>query len=276
MLVCPDGWDSYPDHDRVPKGPVSLVRCGQCPYCRNRRRWAWFGRLTLEHIAHGQVGRFLTLTYAEDPGELDYRDFQLFMKRWRYHYGRCAFFAIGEYGERYGRGHWHCLLFGQAQQYYGEHEFGGAHFPGNKAWDKGYSYDGGVTPKSIGYVAGYILKRQPPGRRPISRGSGPGLETLRALGVEAALRHGALPAWPGYFSISKKQFPLIDGGLAAFQAAYLDAGGKPPLTLSPDDRSTVAFEQLREGSRDQAESHAVRTANLKGRSGLGQVPRGSL
>ena len=92
-------------------GLSSLVRCGRCRYCRVRRKQQWLGRILLERRSH-TAARFLTLTYAEDPGILDVSDLQKFLKRYRDHYGECRYFAVGEYGERNGRGHWHLLIFG--------------------------------------------------------------------------------------------------------------------------------------------------------------------
>ena len=89
----------------------ALVRCGQCRMCRTRRKQAWVGRLLLEARDH-KAARFLTLTYAVEPGKLEYSDFQKFMKRYRVIYGPCRFFAVGEYGSKTFRGHWHVLIFG--------------------------------------------------------------------------------------------------------------------------------------------------------------------
>lgn len=60
---------------------------------------------------------FLTLTYAEDQlpegGTLVPRHLQLFFKKLRkiVEPSRIRFFAVGEYGSRTGRPHYHCALF---------------------------------------------------------------------------------------------------------------------------------------------------------------------
>lgn len=64
------------------------------------------------------------MTYAKDPGVLDYRDFQLFMKRYREDAAERKlvpprFFVVGEYGGLNGRGHYHCILFGHKAERYG-------------------------------------------------------------------------------------------------------------------------------------------------------------
>lgn len=59
---------------------------------------------------------FATLTYDDEhlpaDGSLNYVHFQLFMKRARKHYGAFRFFMCGEYGETFGRPHYHALFFG--------------------------------------------------------------------------------------------------------------------------------------------------------------------
>lgn len=215
-------------------GLLSQVRCGQCLGCRIRRKQSWVGRLRLEHLCH-LYSRFITLTYAEDPGILDYGDFQLFMKRYREHYGPCRFFAVGEYGEKNKRGHWHVVVFGHAPERRG-------HWKDNLAWSHGYSYDGNVTPASIGYVAGYVLKggddRE---HRPLTRCSlrpGIGFDRIRAM-ARAAVPVG-LSSWPRSYRIGGRWYPLCDGGLAAFKVEYLESGGVPFSDRSPITRDLAA------------------------------------
>lgn len=215
-------------------GLLSQVRCGQCLGCRIRRKQAWVGRLRLEHLCHLH-SRFITLTYREDPGVLRYVDFQLFMKRYRESYGPCRFFAIGEYGDKNRRGHWHALIFGHAQEWRG-------HWKDNTAWSAGFSYDGNVTVQSIGYVAGYVLKQgDDNAHKPITRCSlrpGIGFSRIRSMAVRAA--EIGITGWPSSYRIGGRYYPLCDGGLAAFKTEYLESGGKPLGEFSPVARDLVA------------------------------------
>lgn len=93
----------------------AIVRCGQCTPCLIRRKQQWVGRLRFENQSHVS-SRFLTLTYRDAPDTLDVTDLQLFAKRYRYHYGKTRFFAVGEYGGRSGRPHWHVISFGIAPE----------------------------------------------------------------------------------------------------------------------------------------------------------------
>ena len=228
-----------------------MVRCGRCKYCRIRRKQAWVGRLRLELQDH-RAARFLTLTYAEDPGELSPEDLQLFLKRYRRDRTPCRFFAVGEYGEKSGRGHWHALIFGHPPQALG-------HLQGLSEWPHGYAYDGEVNAKSIGYVAGYTMKGAREGDlHPIVRMSlrpGIGFRALERAGSAYARSLGGrqAPIWPSALTIGGKRYPLSEGGLLAFQRAFLDSGGSEPTDLTPEQRHAVALTVLGEfGTRIEA------------------------
>lgn len=214
-------------------GLLSQVRCGQCLGCRIRRKQSWVGRLRLEQLCHLH-SRFITLTYAVDPGVLDYRDFQLFMKRYRESYGPCRFFAVGEYGERNARGHWHAIIFGHPQEVRGHWKC--------DAWTHGFSYDGECNVKTIGYVAGYVMKGgDDVAHRKITRCSlrpGIGFDRVRAMAREAA-RIG-ICAWPTSYRIGGRYYPLCDGGLACFKTEYAECGGVPLRDSTPMGRDLTA------------------------------------
>lgn len=236
-----------------PDGLVDMVRCGRCRPCRIRRKESWIGRLHLEFIDNHKVGRFVTLTYAEDPGKLNVEDLQKFMKRYRYYYGPCRYFAVGEYGDQTERGHWHVIIFGHAPKVIG-------HWKDNAAWSLGFSYDGECNHASMRYVAAYCFKDNVRGsdRRPLMRQSlrpAIGYGRIAAMAVEAA--KVGVEAWPTEYRISGRKFPVCDGGLRLFMREYLNAGGSPPVTLSPEDRHAVAVVRLAEwGSRIQVQRQA--------------------
>lgn len=206
----------------------SEVACGQCRSCRLRRKLGWVGRLLLENRDH-RISRFITLTYAEDPGVLDYYHFQLFMKRYRKEFGNVRFFVVGEYGGKTGRGHYHAILFGHAP------EVRGFSVSLRKVWDYGFCFDGTVTKDSIGYVAGYCFKENyREGKVPFVRMSlkpGIGMDRIAEMGERASVV--GLSAWPSSYSIGGKNYPLCQGGLARFQLAYLESGGLPPTISNP-------------------------------------------
>lgn len=140
---------------------VAEYGCGQCMPCRINRRRLWTGRLLLESGLHEQ-SLFVTLTYGDEAlpegGSLRKRDVQLFLKRLR---RLCAekirFYAVGEYGSKRGRPHYHLVLFGISGC------FGiGKHVKCDcvicRAWPWGLVHVGIVEPASAAYVAKYTLK----------------------------------------------------------------------------------------------------------------------
>lgn len=237
-------------------GLVDRVRCGRCRYCRLRRKMAWVGRMRLELAAHAH-GRFLTLTYAADPGELDVGDLQRFMKRYRHHYGECRYFAVGEYGEARGRGHWHVIVFGHQAQVRGR-------WPNNRAWSEGFSYDGVATPASIAYCAGYVLKGKVHGREPVTMQSlRPGIGFGQIEKMARACVGRGIASWPTFYFVEGSKYPLCEGGLLCFIRAYTNAGGRPPELLTPEERSAVAKAELCEwGSRIRDERTAAMASRL--------------
>jgi len=120
---------------------------------------------------------FITLTYNDEwlpeDWSLDVSVFQRFMKRLRNRFGSgIRFFHCGEYGDRYGRPHYHAIIFGMDFDDKREHktEKNGTILYTSKIlsslWadpDTGLTYGhaiiGDVTFESSAYVARYILKK---------------------------------------------------------------------------------------------------------------------
>lgn len=90
------------------------VGCGKCLPCLSNKRNDWIFRLTQEYRA-SSTAQFVTLTYNEKfcPDGLCKSHLQKFFKRLRKHdpKNRIRYFAVGEYGSKYGRPHYHILLF---------------------------------------------------------------------------------------------------------------------------------------------------------------------
>lgn len=84
--------------------------------CRITRRQEWTARILLESRLH-YASFFITLTYSDEHlpenGSLRKSDLQNFVKRLRKNTGRkLRYFAVGEYGTRTGRAHYHAIIFG--------------------------------------------------------------------------------------------------------------------------------------------------------------------
>lgn len=145
-----------------------MLPCGQCVGCRLERSRQWALRCVHESKMH-KDNCFITLTYATEhlppDSSLHYPDFQKFMKRLRKKYGEgIRFYMCGEYGENFGRPHFHACLFGHnftdlklwketnGQKLYRSKEL-------EQLWPFGHSSVGSVTFESAAYVARYIMKK---------------------------------------------------------------------------------------------------------------------
>lgn len=145
-----------------------LLPCGICILCRQEQARQAAVRITHEATLHDQ-NCFLTLTYNEQSipqdGGLNYQHLTDFWKRLRYHYGKLSYYAVGEYGDKTNRPHYHACVFG--------HDF----FEGavvikeephrlwtnarlNQAWGLGHVAIGTLDHNTASYTTGYILKKQ--------------------------------------------------------------------------------------------------------------------
>jgi len=145
------------------------VPCGQCSGCRLERSRQWAVRCHHEASLY-ENNSFITLTYNNDhlpaDGSLSVRELQLFMKRLRKKFGsKIRYYACGEYGDNFGRPHYHACLFNhdftdktiwkQSREHplYRSAEL-------EKIWPYGFSSIGEVTFESAAYVARYIMKKR--------------------------------------------------------------------------------------------------------------------
>lgn len=152
------------------------VPCGRCIGCRIEYARQWAVRC-MHEAKVTEENMFITLTYDDDSmpwvcdevgllrRTLSKRDIQNFLKRLRKMVApkRIRYLISGEYGETFGRPHYHGIIFG--------HEFADKKLLRNgtnklytsdqlqEAWGNGFSNFGGVTFDSANYVAKYVLKK---------------------------------------------------------------------------------------------------------------------
>lgn len=228
--------------------------CGRCLSCRINRGQAWSARLSRE-LPYWNDARFITLTYDDDhlpPGNtLVKRDIQLFNKRLRkdIEERRIKYYVVGEYGERFGRAHYHGIYFGLSADDYDVIK---------NAWNKGIIDLGTVTEYSINYVTAYITKKlwgdvgkevykdkEPPFSM-MSKGLGERwlndnkVQLLQYLGIK---RRGKVLPMPRYYYVKlrEKDIPdeLVDY-LVKLRGAERDAAmecrGLGPLELAEEAR----------------------------------------
>ena len=146
------------------------ISCKQCTGCRQEYARQWAMR-NIHEASLWLNNIFITLTYNDqnlpEHNILVKKDFQDFMKRLRKYKkantkNPIRFFHCGEYGEKFGRPHYHAILFNT--------NFNDRKpIPGQKnlttsdtlkkLWGKGHVSIGDVTFQSASYVAGYVQKK---------------------------------------------------------------------------------------------------------------------
>lgn len=255
--------------------------CGQCLFCRINQRREWVSRLLLETACH-ESNQFITLTYNEQelpkqlipgrpttaalnrhpaigaqPGTLSKTDLQRFFKRLR-KIGTFRYYAVGEYGEKLGRPHYHALLFGSD---FTDEEL-------SAAWKHGHVHQGEVTAASIQYCVEYLIKyrtkrdelldlRREPEFGVMSRNPGIGTfsigEIRKSILSSSPLPNGTLLI-PDTFRLGGKEQPmpryirrqLEDEGFVSSRAALRDAYHDPEEMQALFARSKVALDVYEE------------------------------
>jgi hypothetical protein len=155
-----------------------LVPCSKCNLCRDKKKREWSFRAICENVYSTSQPLFITCTY--NPRHLPKHgvfkeEFQLFMKRIRTNLTRkgidssnIRYFAVGEYGHKSGRPHYHAIFW----------SFPSEHFPNitavlhfiEKCWrvpTGEYLSDGTPVTDSLGFclvkpcdkgVISYVMK----------------------------------------------------------------------------------------------------------------------
>lgn len=135
----------------MPDSTPLALPCGTCVGCRATRAQHWALRCHLESLEHERTS-IATLTYdnANLPTTLEKGHFQLWIKRLRKaNKDRFRYFACGEYGERYGRPHYHAILFGLP------HDSDSI----DRSWQLGLTHTDNVSTEAINYVTNYTTKK---------------------------------------------------------------------------------------------------------------------
>lgn len=134
------------------------VPCGKCYDCKMTIVSQWAFRIQ-EQEKTALTSLFVTLTYENPPISkngfmtLVKSDLQKFFKRLRQHhkeknidYGPIKYFAVGEYGSKRQRPHYHIILLNAHPELV------------NDSWKLGFVDHGTVTGKSIAYTLKYVMK----------------------------------------------------------------------------------------------------------------------
>lgn len=244
--------------------------CGRCYFCRIKRAKEWTHRIILETMLH-EENSFVTLTYNDEHlpegGTLDKRQLQLFFKRLRKAIApkKIRYFAVGEYGGRFGRPHYHIALFGYPACYQpGVSRRESCVCPTcsriARAWTdaKGVSLGfisvGTLEPASAAYVAKYATKSMEEGDKDVKVDAGrtlpfscqslkPGIGERYTDDIVAGLISSGrtnIEDIPSYLSHGKIRRPI---------GRYLRNRIRERLGISKDDATRYAYKKLDEEMR---------------------------
>lgn len=135
--------------------------CGHCEHCRWKQSRVWAFRLEQELLDWNGKAVFVTLTYNDEnlPENAELKSSHLcgFFKRLRYYLTEkfnisIKYYACGEYGDRFGRPHYHAIIFGISEEFSAIIRH---------CWHYGFSREirnvRGV--EAMNYVAGYVQKK---------------------------------------------------------------------------------------------------------------------
>lgn len=249
----------------LPRARAVSVPCGKCLACRANAAQSWALRV-MHEAQYVDTACFVTLTYDPAHCPKDYslvkKDVQDFMKRLRRHLeyhslgSVRAFMAVGEYGAKRQRPHYHVLLLGWSpddlvfyqRSYSGEPIYTSEFL--ESVWQKGFCPVGTVKESAAAYVARYgrklfevrQVKRDQPfllssRNIPLDDGSG-NCDKVGALGaqwvldnhqalrlgyVSVRLRNGSsvkrrIPEY--YFTLMEKWFPEEYDALKQYRLDY--------------------------------------------------------
>lgn len=177
------------------------VPCGACAFCGATKRSDWALRLHYEAKKYMDT-KFVTLTYANNEmdwnngsPQLSKRHLQLWFKRVRKAGYKFRYFAVGEYGSKTYRPHYHIIIFG--------------HVPEDvvrKSWGKGHVHIGRVSQASIMYCLGYIVSGK--GWRMRHKRIAPFTTMSRRPGLGASYLSKEMIAW---HKSDRKNYAVLDG-----------------------------------------------------------------
>lgn len=188
------------------------VPCGSCAFCAATKRSDWALRLYYEAKKH-YGSKFITLTYNNNhltyhkgSPQLVKADLQNWFKRVRKAGYKMRYFAVGEYGSKTYRPHYHVIVFGDVPESVLTKAWSFQNKKTKKYYAIGHCHIGTVTQASIMYCLGYIVngkgwkmrvKRIPPFTL-MSRNPGLGANYLS-------------PAMRDWHKSGRKNYAIVDG-----------------------------------------------------------------
>lgn len=137
---------------------TNVVPCGKCPECLRDRQNAWIFRLQQEQKV-SNTAAFITLTYADAPKSFNGHDtlhskhltnFWKKLRKANNSSKTIRYYAVGEYGTKYLRPHYHAIVFNINQKILQHNE------KLSQIWGHGHvdiaKSEGGSQRYTLGYI----------------------------------------------------------------------------------------------------------------------------
>lgn len=189
-----------------------VVPCGSCAFCAATKRSDWALRLHYESKKH-YGSKFVTLTYSNnnltyDSGspQLVKSDLQKWFKRVRKAGYKMRYYAVGEYGSKTYRPHYHIIVFGDIPEAVLRKAWSFQNKKTGKYYAIGHAHIGSVTEASIMYCLGYIVNGK--GWRMRHKRVAPFTVMSRRPGLGANYLTKAMVDW---HKSDRKNYALLDG-----------------------------------------------------------------
>lgn len=193
-----------------------VVPCGSCAFCGATKRSDWALRLHYEAKLH-YGSKFVTLTYSNnhltwDKGspQLVKSDLQKWFKRLRKQGYKFRYFAVGEYGSKTYRPHYHVIVFGDVPDLALQKAWAKQNRSTKKYYAIGHVHIGTVTSASIMYCLGYIVNGK--GWKMRHKRVAPFTLMSRGRGKIKGLGSNYLsPAMIAWHKSDRKNYAILDG-----------------------------------------------------------------
>lgn len=208
------------------------VPCGKCVGCR----LAYSKNMAIRCMHESEMHKdnsFITLTFDDDhvpkDGYVDIRHVQLFMKRFRKLVSKpLRYFFAGEYGGKYGRPHYHGLIFGYdfPDKVLVKERMGNRLYQSKELaslWPFGFHSVGDVSFASAAYVARYCVKKADGKHEYFRDENGKRMQVEKSTGVVQPAEFTLMSRNPGIGStwfdkfrddVYPSDFLVVNGGKA--------------------------------------------------------------
>lgn len=268
-----------PGHMRHPKTHEWLkYPCGQCLPCRVKKRSALTSRNLLESRT-ALSASFWTLTFADTTDLASgkkrireiFRSFADALRKSEIRAGNMTpirFFGCCEFGGRYGRPHFHLLIYNMVKNYRDPPRYTrGLPRPPQYIgfWPHGHVDIAEFNNATVNYCVEYMLKTE---EDPIPfRTVRPaiGFYGIQALAVSYARKFSILPARPAYLVHGSRKFPLDNWTRRTFDNEFKRAGGRYGARENPRERTLdrLALEAAWDACPELAQREAINLRTLE-------------